>query len=140
MFGDPHSSSTRCRCSDIGIITSNVFECIIFPGKGDVQIIGLFQIIRLITVMCIIIIVLLTHSLSLQKHTTCDPLPSWSPDNRDVDYPSGSTSSLHLSESTREEVSRTHFVVSQILLMVLVYDHTVHSNYEASTIENLYSW
>ena len=58
-------------------------------------------------------IVLLTRSLSLQKHTTGDPLPSWSPDDRDVDYPSGSSSSLHLSESTREEVSRTHFDIEE---------------------------
>ena len=43
MFGNPRSSFTRCRCSNIGIIISNVGVrmlgiqySIIFPGKGGV--------------------------------------------------------------------------------------------------------
>ena len=95
----------------------------------------------------------LFYYLYMQSHTTCDPLPSWPPNDKDADNPTGSSSSLHLSESTKEEVSRTYFqtyqdrlryivVVRQMLLKDLVYGHTngsVHSNYEASTIENLCS-
>ena len=58
MFGNPSSSSARCRCLDIGIMISNVGvrmlgiqSLIIFSGKGGCSNNWMVRIIRITTVL-----------------------------------------------------------------------------------------